>query len=35
MKTREIIDKSDSWIIIKFKKRALVYDYVERVPSRG
>ena len=35
MKTREIIDKSDSLIIIRFKKRALVYDCVERVPSRS
>ncbi len=35
MKTREIIDKSDSLIIIRFKKIILVYDYVERVPLRS
>lgn len=35
MKTREIIDKSDSLIIIRFKKKTLVYDYVERVPLRS
>ena len=35
MKTREIIDKSDSLIIIRFKNIILVYDYVERVPLRS